>query len=236
MFGVAWVLGFSGNMFNPLLVFVCNADIFDFGIVHVNLVNQYFNDPDLSSWFAVLFESLITITCMLIGGYLFYLIFNWVSPLMGTRQWQQLITVFIIPLVFYYSLIQYINIPFDIYKTWQHTSINATLDFDKIEFKTLLLLNLELTKIVEDGKKQELMQKPIKTVYRLAIGFIGLLMTITTNTLTILFNCMIIHKHHTLGFFFTPRNPIFHFRKFIDFDKTMEETELLLKQQLYANA
>ncbi|HZH73490.1 MAG TPA: TssN family type VI secretion system protein [Mariniphaga sp.] len=216
-------LGFSGNMFNPYWYLFAMLVYLLLGILHVNLVSRYFNDSDRPLGFAILFESIITLTCMVLGGYLFFLIFNWVSPFDGYAVMATTsISIFIIPLTFYYCYIQYINIPFDIYKTWQYTSKNETVDFEKIEFRTLLLLNLELTKTVEAGKKSRIDAKAPSDGVSFGDWFYRVVDDYNHK-----YPNSTIHLHNPLqgqySWIFYIKKSIFHFRKFIDFDKTMDE-------------
>ncbi|NAW50024.1 hypothetical protein GNY06_00985 [Elizabethkingia argentiflava] len=219
-------LGFSGNNFNPYWYLFSMLIYLLLGILHVNLVSRYFNDPAVPLGFLSIFESLITITCMLVGAYLFFLIFNWISPFKGYAVMAATsISIFIIPLAFYYCYIQYINIPFDIYKTWQTPSEAETIDFEKIEFKNLLLLNLELSNTVENGKKSRIDAKaPSEGIsfgdwfYRVMIDYNW---KYPHNTIQL----QNTEKEPYSWIFYTKKS-IFHFRKFVDFDKSMLENNI----------
>lgn len=218
--------GFSGNLFNPFWYLFSMLVYLLLGILHVNLMSKHFTDSARPVWFIVLFESLITITCMLFGGYLFYLIFNWVSPFKGHALMAATsITIFIVPLSFYYCYIQYINIPFEIYKTWRHTMDDTTIDFEKIEFRTLLLLKLELTKTIVDGQKSRIDAKaPSDGVsvgdwfYRVVIDYNHKYPNSTIHLLN--------QEQEPYSWIFYTKKSIFHFRRFVDFDKTMSENKI----------
>lgn len=224
--GIPGFLGFSGNQFNPFLYLFSMLVYLLLGILHVNLINSYFNDPNRPLWFIILFESLITITCMLLGGYLFYLIFNWISPFEGYAVMAATsMVVFIVPLSFYYCYIQYINIPFDIYKTWRHTMNNATVDFEKIKFKTLLLLNLELTKTVADGRKSRIDAKAPSDGVSVGDWFYRVVDDYNHKYPNSTIHLSNPGKDPYSWIFYTKKS-IFHFRKFIDFDKTISENKI----------
>jgi len=219
-------LGFSGNQFNPFLYLFSMLVYLLLGILHVNLISSYFHDPHRPLWFAILFESLITITCMLLGGYLFYLIFNWISPFEGYALMAATsMVIFIIPLSFYYCYIQYINIPFEIYKTWQHTMNNATVDFGKIKFRTLLLLNLELTKTVADGRKSRIDAKAPSDGISVGDWFYRVVDDYNHKYPNSIIHLSNPQKDPYSWIFYTKKS-IFHFRRFIDFDKTMSENKI----------
>ena len=219
-------LGVSGNQFSPFWYLFSMLLYLLSGILHVNLLSTYFNDPSRSLWFILLFESLITLTCMLLGGYLFYLIFNWVSPFEGYALMAVTsMVIFVVPLAFYYCYIQYINIPFEIYKTWRHTMNDATVDFGRIEFGRLLLLNLELTKTVADGQRSRINAKaPSDGVsvgdwfYRVVDDYNHKYPNSTIHLLN--------PEMDPYSWIFYTKKSILHFRKFIDFDKTMSENNI----------
>ena len=220
------LLGFSGNMFNPYWYLFSMLFCFSLGILHVNLINKHLNDSNCQFWFAMLFESIVTVTCILFGAYLFYLIFNWISPFEGYALMAATsISVFAIPLAFYYCYIQYINIPFDIYKTWQYTKGNPAIDFDKIEFKTLLLLNLELTKSITDGLKSRINAKAPSDGVSVGDWFYRVLDDYNHKYPNSPIHLQD-HEYEPYSWIFYTKKSIFHFRKFIDFDKTMHENRI----------
>lgn len=218
--------GFTGNQFNPFFYLFSMLVYLLLGILHVNLVSTYFNDPGRPLWFMILFESLITITCMFLGGYLFYLIFNWVSPFEGYALMAATsIVIFIVPLSFYYCYIQYISIPFDIYKTWRHTMNHATVDFGKIEFGSLLLLNLELTKTIADGQKTRIDAKAPSDGISVGDWFYRVVDDYNhkyPNSTIHLLN----PEMDPYSWIFYTKKSLFHFRRFIDFDLTMNENNI----------
>lgn len=219
-------LGFSGNMFNPYWYLLALIIYLFLGIFNVNLMGAYFNDNSSPAWFMITFEVLISLTCMLFGGYLFCLIFNWLSPFYGYALISSTsITVFIIPLLFYYTYIQYINIPLDIYKTWEYSKDSDAVDFDKLEFSNLLVLNLELTKTIKDGLKSRIDAKAPSDGVSVGNWFYRVVDDYN-------------HKYpnspiHLLddngdpySWIFYTKKSIFHFRRYIDFEETMDKNKI----------
>lgn len=219
-------LGFSGNMFNPYWYLLAMIIYLVLGICHVNLMGTYFTDSSKPVWFMVVFEMLISLTCMLFGGYLFCLIFNWLSPFYGYALISSTsIAIFIIPLLFYYSYIQYINIPLDIYKTWEYSREGQSIDFDKLEFSNLLVLNLELTKTIQDGQKSRIDAKAPSDGVTVGNWFSRVVDDYN-------------HKYpnspiHLLdgsgepySWIFYTKKSIFHLRRFINFEDTMDENKI----------
>jgi len=219
-------LGFAGNLFNPYWYLLAMSLYLLLGVLHVNLVSTYFSDSSKPWWFMLLFESLVTVTLMLLGAYLFYLIFEWISPfegyaLMATTS----LIIFIIPLSFYYCYIQYIAIPFEIHKTWQHTTTNVKFDFERIDLKTLLLLNLELTKTVIDGKRVRIDAKaPAEGVsigdwfYRVVDDYNYKYPNSTIH--------LINPSGEPYSWIFYTKKSIFHFRRFIDFETSIRKNKI----------
>ena len=106
------------------------------------------------------------------GGYLFTLIFNWMSK--GTGYAVMAATsmlIFVVPMVFYYCYIQFISIPFDIYKTWRY-SPEELPDFEGADFDRLMVLNVELSKNWKIPTVSELKRKHFRQGLLSEIGSI----------------------------------------------------------------
>lgn len=219
-------LGFTGNTFNPFWYILSMIVYTSLGALNVNLLDKYFHDPSVSQGYTILFESLITITSMLLGGYLFYWIFNWMSPyegyaIMATTS----ISIYIVPLAFYYCYLQFINIPFDIYKTWQPPTQSEAVDFDKIKFDHLLVLNLELTKGIEDGQRTSINAKAPSDGVSFGQWFYRAVDDYNfkyPNATIRLFD----PQNELYSWIFYTKKSVLHLRKFIDFDKTITENNI----------
>ena len=147
-------LGFSGNQFNPYWYLFAMLYYLGVGILHVNLLHHYFRKHFDIMWKAILFEVILTITCIIAGGYLFAVIFKWVGNGLGNEYLAATSAIiFMVPLLFYYSYLQFISIPFDIYKTWQYDAEQKPHDFKGIDFDKLMVLNVELSKNAEDPQR-----------------------------------------------------------------------------------
>lgn len=157
-------MGFTGNTFNPYGYLISQVVYLILGILHVNLLHRFFRKHLKSNVFIILFESILSMTCTLAGGYLFVLIFRWVSkdtgyPIMSATS---LIT-FYVPLVFYYCYVQLISIPVDIYRTWHYSPDQKLPDFDGVDFDRLMVLNVELSKNLEDSNRFRIKAKTLPT-------------------------------------------------------------------------
>jgi len=147
-------LGFSGNLFNPYWYLFSQVIYLGLGILHVNVLHHYFRKHIDKLWLSILFESILTITCILFGGFLFTLIFRWMSDDLGNPYMAATsLMAFIVPLVFYYCYIQFISIPFDIYKTWRFDPEQKPHNFQGADFDKLMVLNVELSKNADDQQR-----------------------------------------------------------------------------------
>lgn len=157
-------LGFTQNLFNPYWYLGSQILFLGLGILHVNLLHHYFRKHFSSTTRSMIFEVILTITCMVIGGYLFALIFKWVSFELGNPYMAATsLVAFIIPLLFYYCYIAFISIPLDIYKTWRYDPSLKPFDFRGVDFDRLMVLNVELSKNSEDDKRFQIKAKTLPT-------------------------------------------------------------------------
>ncbi|MDR0792034.1 MAG: TssN family type VI secretion system protein [Chitinophagaceae bacterium] len=226
-------LGFTGNTFNPYWYLFAMFIYLLLGILNNNLLHSYFIYEKKSLAFSILLKSLITITSMLLGGYLFFHIFNWISPFTGYGFMAATsITIFIVPLAFYYCYIRFMDIPFDIYKTWQYRPDQKAVDFDKINEGKIIVLNIELTKNIDEGKRFSINVKAIDQIVSFGDWFFSMVDAYN-------------HKHpeaiiylnssenEPYSWIFYTKKSIFHFRKFIDFDNSIAGNGITENSTIY---
>lgn len=157
-------LGFSANQFSPYWYLFAMLFYVGLGIFNVHLLHYYFRKHFQVMWKAILFEIILSITSLIGGGYLFSILFQWVSQGLGNPYMAATSgTVFLVPLFFYYSYIQFIRIPFDIYKTWQYQPEQKPHDFKGADFDKLMVLNVELSKTTEDLQRFNIKAKTLPT-------------------------------------------------------------------------
>ena len=162
--GLPGFLGFSGNLFNPYWYLFSQLIYLGLGIIHVNLLHHYFRKHIDKLWMSILFEAILSITCILFGGFLFTLIFNWMSKDLGNEYMAATsLVIFIVPLIFYYCYVQFISIPFDIYKTWRFDPDKKPHNFQGVDFDKLMVLNVELSKNSEDQQRFIVKAKTLAT-------------------------------------------------------------------------
>ena len=225
--GILGVLGFTNNTFSPYWYLFAMVVYFFLGILNVNLLHQYFKHNNKSLAFAMLFEGLITLTGMLLGGYLFYNIFNWVS---GFDEYALIastcISIFIVPLAFYYTYLQFLDIPLAIYETWSAPDYPKDINIDTINFNRMQVLNIELYKDVNDKTRSRIKAKALDA----GVSF-GDWFHIAVNEYNNKNPNDIIHLKAKGGdsysWIFYTKKSFFHPRKFIDFEKDITENGLL---------
>jgi hypothetical protein len=216
-------LGFSGNQFSPALYVVAMIIYLILGVININLLQRYFKSNEKPVALSIFFESMITIICMLLGAYFFYLIFSWMSPYPGYAfMASTCIFIFVIPLSFYYCYVQMLSIPPIIYATWQPNLGTKPVEFERIVFNSLIILNLEVSDNVEDGKRSRIQAKAPDS----GVSFGNWFYRVTDDYNYKHPNATIKledNKGDVYSWIFYTKKSIFHLRKFIDFDKTIAE-------------
>lgn len=219
-------LGFSGNQFNPFWYLFAMLYFLGMGTLHVNLLHHYFRKHFDVTWKAMLFEIILTVTCILAGGYLFSVIFKFISKDLGNEYWAATSAViFLVPLLFYYCYIHFISIPFDIYKTWQYDAEQKPHEFKGIDFDKLMVLNVELSKNAEDAQRFNIKAKTLPTGITFGDWFFRVVddYNFKNNNSPI----QLIDQNGVPYFWiFYVKKSFFSMRKYIDFEKEVLENKL----------
>jgi len=210
--------GFSRNLFNPYWYLISQIIYLLLGIVHVNLLHKFFKKHIQSFGLSILFESVLSITCVLLGGYLFVLIFNWISkgqgyPVMAATS----ALIFFVPMVFYYSYIQFISIPVDIYRTWRYSPDQKPPNFEGADFDRLMVLNVELSKNIEDANRFRIKAKTLPTGVTFGDWFFRVVDDYNHKNPKSIIHLTDQEKEPYYWIFYTKKS-FFSFRKYIDFD------------------
>lgn len=213
------LFGFSGNLFNPYWYLISQIIYLIFGIIHVNLLHKYFKKHIPSFGKSVLFESILSITCVLLGSYLFVIFFRLLSkdqgyPIMSATS----SLIFFIPLVFYYCYIQFISIPVDIYKTWRYSPDQKPPDFEGANFDKLMVLNVELSKNLEDANRFRIKAKTLPTGVNFGDWFYRVVDDYNHKNPQSIINLIDMDRESYYWIFYTKKS-FFSFRKYIDFDQ-----------------
>lgn len=225
-FALLGLFGFSANTFNPVWYLVTAFISLGLGILHVNLLHFYFRKHFEKMWKAILFEFVLTITCLLFGGYLFALIFDFIGKGLGNQYMAaSSLFTFIIPLVFYYCYIQFISIPYDIYKTWQFNPEQTAYNFKGVDFDQLMVLNVELSKKVDDDQRFNIKAKTLPTEITFGEWFFRVVDDYNfknANSKIQLFD----EAGNAYFWIFYVKKSFFSMRKYIDFEKDILNNNL----------
>jgi len=220
------ISGFAGNLFNPYWYLIAQIVYLILGILHVNLSDMYFKKHFTSLTKSILFESILTITCIGFGGYLFYLIFNLMSkgtgyPIMAATS----IFIFAVPLVFHYCYIQLISIPVDIYKTWRYSPEQRLPDFEGADFDRLMVLNVELSKNLEDANRFRIKAKTLPTGITFGDWFYRVVDDYNHKNPNSIIHLSDQVREPYYWIFYTKKS-FFSFRKYIDFDQDITQNSI----------
>lgn len=218
--------GFSGNLFNPYWYLISQVIYLLLGIIHVNLMHRYFRKHIQSFSLSVLFESVLSLTCVLLGGYLFVLIFGWVGkgqgyPVMSATS----AIIFFVPMVFHYCYIQLISIPVDIYKTWRYSPDQKPPDFEGADFDRLMVLNVELSKNLEDANRFRIKAKTLPTGVTFGDWFFRVVDDYNHKNPKSIIYLSNENKESYYWIFYTKKS-FFSFRKYIDFDQDINTNNI----------
>jgi len=220
------ISGFAGNLFNPYWYLIAQIVYLILGIIHVNLSDMYFKKHFTSLTKSILFESILTLTCIGFGGYLFYLIFNLMSkgtgyPIMAATS----IFIFAVPLVFHYCYIQLISIPVDIYKTWRYSPEQRLPDFEGADFDRLMVLNVELSKNLEDANRFRIKAKTLPTGITFGDWFYRVVDDYNHKNPNSIIHLSDQVREPYYWIFYTKKS-FFSFRKYIDFDQDITQNSI----------
>lgn len=227
---VPGLFGFKGNLFNPYWYIGAQVLFLALGMVHVNLLHHYFRKHFTSNVRSVVFECVLTVTCIIIGGYLFALLFGLVSfgqgnPYMAASS----LISFMIPLLFYYCYIAFISIPLDIYKTWQYDPGLTPFDFRGVDFDRLMVLNVELSKNSEDQQRFRIKAKTLPTGISYGDWFFRVVDDYNHKNTNAKIRLTDDNGRPYYWIFYTKRS-FFSFRKYIDFEQDIASNKILENQ------
>lgn len=220
--------GLAGNAFNPYWYLFSQAVYLALGILHVNLLGIYFRNDTNTKWLFIVSECLITITCMVLGAYLFTIIFDLLSPFEGFA-WMSAtsIFIFILPLIFYYTWLRFTNIPFDIYKVWTYDPGANETHFEGADFDKLMVLNVEFTKKIQDGHRFSVKAKSPAGI-TLGDWFFRFIedynLKYPQDPIEIRDE-----NYEPYAWIFYIKRSFFHRRQYLDFDRTIEENKITEK-------
>jgi hypothetical protein len=94
---------------------------------------------------------MLMLVIMTLSGYLFALIFNWASTIDSGYASATCILIFPLPLLFYWTYIGFMNIPYEIYKVWHYPNDGGPeISFEGLDFNALMVIELEFSRRPDD--------------------------------------------------------------------------------------
>jgi hypothetical protein len=145
--GIPGLLGFLDLQFMPWGYLICQLIYLAMGIIYVWLASIYYETEliEKKGFFFV-----CTLISCLLGIFLFKLGFDWLNDLQYGLWAATSLFVFLVPPIFWWAYIAYLNIPLEIFKVWQYPTIPADISMEHLDFNRLLVLELDLYKNTED--------------------------------------------------------------------------------------
>lgn len=150
-------LGVTGSSFSPWYYLVTGLVYIFLGLLFIQSYNKYFHEQVKE--YKTLFQILVLMTSMVLGGYLFTLIFNWLSNIHNGYIAATCILTLPLPLIFYWTYVAFIDIPFEIYNVWKYPIGSSDINFDGLDFTKLMVLELEFGKQLDDVDRMEVKAK-----------------------------------------------------------------------------
>lgn len=161
---VPGLLGLLSTSFIPSGYLLCQLIYLLLGGLYLWLLLRHFSAHMESKKGFITVCSLVV---MLLGAYLFSLVFNYFGELHYGLVAAGAVIVFIIPLLFYWTYIALLNIPSEIYKVWHYNDSSESINLDHIDFSRLLVLEVEMFKEVTDPNQ---LKVKVKAPPELAFG------------------------------------------------------------------
>jgi hypothetical protein len=220
------LFGFVGNTFNPYWYILASIYYLFLGIIHVNQLFVHFYDNKSNLILQYSFQILLTFVSMLLGIYIFTFVYNWLSPYPGYAiMASSSVSSFVIPLLFYYTYVQFLKIPFSIYKTWSYSSKSDITEFEGVDYDKLMVINIELTKNVHEGNRTVIKAKTLPEKLRFGEWFHRLVEDYNYKNGNAIIE-MTNENQEPYAWVFYTKKSFFHLRQYIDFDLDMKSNNI----------
>lgn len=147
--GIPGILGFLDLQFMPWGYICCQIYYLIIGIVFVWLAGTYYEKEliDRKAFFFI-----CSLICCLLGMFLFKLGFDWLNDLEYGLWASTSVLVFLLPMMFWWAYIAYLNIPLEIYKVWQYPLYPDDINMEHLDFDRLLVLEVNMYKNTDDNE------------------------------------------------------------------------------------
>ena len=162
--GVPGLWGIVGDEFSPVYYAIAQALYGLGGIFYTKAMVRHLS-PKITEYQCLL-QSLLTLIVLLLGMFLFSLLYNALSPIPNGLLASSCALVFALPLVFYWTYLAYINIPLDIYKLWRYDA--GLVDgnrLDGVDFNKLTVLELEFGRKINNEDRIKVKVKALPDMY-----------------------------------------------------------------------
>jgi Type VI secretion system, TssN len=147
--GLPGLMGFLDLQFMPWGYIICQLYYLTIGILFVWLAGIHYEQELLERKGFFFVCSLIA--CLL-GIFLFKLGFDWLNNLKYGLWASSSVFVFLVPIVFWWAYIAFLNIPLEIYKVWQYPLYPVDISMEHLDFNRLLVLEVNLYKHTDDAE------------------------------------------------------------------------------------
>lgn len=146
---VPGLFGLVKGNFAPWYYMIAQLIYLLFGVAFVHFYDVYFK-KDVQQY-KVMFQFSVMLFIVLLGGYLFALLFNLLNDSKNGYIAMTAALTFFLPLIFYWTYSAFIAIPFEIYKVWEYpTGMVEEVNFDGLDFNKLMVLELEFSRQPDD--------------------------------------------------------------------------------------
>lgn len=149
---VPGLFGLLPGSFTPWAYLVSQLLYVLLGVLFVQLYDQHFGDK--VTRYAMGFRIALMSVIVLLGGYLFALLYNLLHPGGGGYTGATSLLAFFLPLLFQQTYLAFISIPFEIYKVWEYPQgAVEEISFDGMDFNKLMVLELEFSRQPDDADR-----------------------------------------------------------------------------------
>ncbi|MCS4225976.1 TssN family type VI secretion system protein [Sphingobacterium sp. BIGb0165] len=156
--------GFLGFAFMPWGYFMTMIYAFGVGVLWVYLLSKW----DLNSLEnRKVFVFFVMLIMLLLGLYIYKLFFDWMSPFRLGWWAATSVSIFFVPMFFWWTYIALLSIPMEIHRVWEYPRFPEEINLDHLDFDKLLVLELELYK---DSKDVEPLRVKVKAPEKMNFG------------------------------------------------------------------
>lgn len=214
------LLGFINYWFMPYLYIILQVVYLLLGIYNMQLVKNIF--PKLAEKpFYVNFSFTFVIT--FIGAAFFSLVFNLLNELQYGLWASTCLLTFMFPPLFYETYKKYMDIPVEIYKIWKYSDRVDLSSFELMNYDKLMVIEIEVFKNVNDKIPTKI---KAKTPDNMAFGIWFQKFLHDYNQKFPSTPIQINDEEREYGWIFYYKRSFFHFRKYIDYDRTVAENNI----------